>query len=50
MHPDGILFQLMEFFSKTKNNVVRIIVDGLNNIGREFDDSKKIVEYSFYDN
>lgn len=45
MHPDRILFQLTEYLIQNKDNVIRIVVTGLNNIGREFDDPKKTTEY-----
>lgn len=47
MHPDKILFQLIEYLSQNKENIIRIAIDGINNIGREFDDPKKTTEYMF---
>ena len=47
MHPDRILFQLTEYLSKNKESVVRVVIDGINNTGREFNDSNKVTEYIF---
>lgn len=44
-HPDRILFQLMEYLLNNKECVTRIVIDGINNIGRELDDYKKTIEY-----
>jgi KaiC/GvpD/RAD55 family RecA-like ATPase len=46
MHPDRVLFQFSQIISVNNQKPIRVIVDGLNNIGREFEDAKKMVEYT----